>query len=271
MSNFPNGTFTFLPWEVTDGGACTGGLPSAPVVRVADAEVLEVASGNRSAFVPVMLDAPATEDLTVSFYTVSGSAVGGNAPGAGVDFRNWGTPTSPRSVTIPAGSTQGVIAPPVYGDGVSEGNETFEVKIVSVSGGDYEVAADDTATVTILDADHLGTSDPVITVTNAYAYQGVDGVRKVQFQVQLNKPAASEVQVPMGTQDGTALAGTDYQARSFTLKLPAGSISKTYDVVLVNGSPTVGTTTFSLSGAVASGPLLEELSMTGTGTILAND
>jgi hypothetical protein len=268
-----NGDVNFTPWSVAPnpGGACTGGLPSAPVVRIADAEVLEPASGQSAAFVPVMLDAPATENVTVRYYTVAGSAVGGNAPGAGIDFRNWGSVASPRSVTIPAGSTSATINVPVFADGEAESNKSFSVVIASVTGGDYVVAPVDTSTVTIVDADSLGTSDPVINVSNGWAYEADDGARKIQLYVQLNKPAASDVLVAVGTQDGSAVAGLEYNARSFTMRIPAGTISRTFDVTLLNDTSAESTKSFSVVGAVTGGPLVEELSMTGVGTILDDD
>ncbi len=266
-------TVNFTPWSVASnpGGACTGGLPDVPVVRVADAEVLEPASGQSGVFVPVMLDAPATENVTVRFFTTSGSAAGGNAPGVGVDFRNWGSVSSPRSVTIPAGSTQATINVPVYADGVSESNETFTVTIASVSGGDYVVSGENTATGTIIDADHLEVSEPVLNISNAQMYEGDDGARRIQLYVQLNKPAESDLLVALGTQDGSAVAGGDYNARSFTMRIPAGSTTRTFDVTLLNDALTESSETFTLVGAVSSGPLVEELSTTGTATILDND
>lgn len=272
-TNRVNGNVNFIPFSTAPnpGGACNGPLPPAPVVRIADAEVLEPASGQSAAFVPVMLDAPATENVTVRYYTVAGSAAGGNVPGAGIDFRNWGSLASPRSVTIPAGSTSATINVPVFADGEAESNESFSVKIASVTGGDYVVAPVDTSTVTIVDADSLGTSNPVINVSNGWAYEGDDGARKIQLYVQLNKPAASDVLVAVGTQDGSAVAGQEYNARSFTMRIPAGTISKTFDVTLLNDTSAESTKSFSVVGAVTGGPLVEELSMTGVGTILDDD
>ncbi len=272
VNNAPNATFTYLPWEVAADGACTGGLPpELPVVRIADAEVLEVASGQIAAYVPVMLDAPATENVTVRFFTTSGSAVGGNAPGAGVDFRNWGTVTTPRQVVIPAGSTQAVIAPPIYADGVSESNETFTVTLASVSGGDYVLSDDVDATVTIADADNLGTTDPVLFVGNGTVFEADDGTRQLQFHVQLNRAPGATTNVTLATADGSAVAGSDFVQRAFTVKFGATEVSKIFNVTLVNDAAVEAAESFTLSGAVVSGPLVEQLQDTATGTILDND
>ena len=261
------------PWSVAanPGGACTGGLSSAPVVRVADAEVLEVASGQIAAYVPVMLDEPASENVTVRFYTTSGSATGGNAPGVGVDFRNWGTVASPRQVVIPAGSTQAVIAPPIYADGVAESNETFTVTLASVSGGGVELSDDVDASVTIVDADNLGTTDPVLYVGNGTVFEADDGTRQLQFHVQLNRPAGASTNVSLVTANGSAVAGADFVQRGFTVKFGATEVSKIFNVTLVNDTVGESAETFSLNGAVVSGPLVEELQSSATGTILDND
>ncbi len=89
--------------------------------------------------------------------------------------------------------------------------------------------------------------------------------------MQLNKPAESDLLVALGTQDGSAVAGGDYNARSFTMRIPAGSTTRTFDVTLLNDAVTESSETFTLVGAVSSGPLVEELSTTGTATILDND
>ncbi len=78
-------------------------------------------------------------------------------------------------MTIPAGSTQATINVPVYADGVAESNETFTVTIASVSGGDYVVSGENTATGTIIDADHLEVSEPVLNISNAQMYEGTTG------------------------------------------------------------------------------------------------
>ena len=268
----PNLTWDFEPWETADGGPCNGPLvPEVPVVRVADAEVLEVASGQIAAYVPVMLDEPASENVTVRFYTTSGSATGGNAPGVGVDFRNWGTVASPRQVVIPAGSTQAVIAPPIYADGVAESNETFTVTLASVSGGGVELSDDVDASVTIVDADNLGTTDPVLYVGNGTVFEADDGTRQLQFHVQLNRPAGASTNVSLVTANGSAVAGADFVQRGFTVKFGATEVSKIFNVTLVNDTVGESAETFSLNGAVVSGPLVEELQSSATGTILDND
>jgi hypothetical protein len=263
--------FTFLPWETAPDGPCNGPLASDPVVRVGDAETLEPASGQTAAYVPLVLDAPLAEAVEVSFYTVDGTAIGGNAPGVGVDYRRWGTPSSPRRVTIPAGSVQATINVPVYADGVGESTEQFSVKLASVSGGGVVLAADDEASVSIVDADSLASPVPVLNVSRAWAYTGTDGVRKAQFYVQLDRPAAEDVLVSVATEDGTALAGEAYTERSFTLRIPAGSTSRTVDVRVLNQEGAPSSAEFSLLGQLVSGPAVFELQMTGVGTVLGID
>jgi hypothetical protein len=272
-TNRVNENVNFIPWSVAPnpGGACTGGLASDPVVRVGDAETLEPASGQTAAYVPLFLDAPLAEAVEVSFYTVDGTAIGGNAPGVGVDYRRWGTPSSPRRVTIPAGSVQATINVPVYADGVGESTEQFSVKLASVSGGGVVLAADDEASVSIVDADSLASPVPVLNVSRAWAYTGTDGVRKAQFYVQLDRPAAEDVLVSVATEDGTALAGEAYTERSFTLRIPAGSTSRTVDVRVLNQEGAPSSAEFSLLGQLVSGPAVFELQMTGVGTVLGID
>jgi len=68
------------------------------------------------------------------------------------------------------------------------------------------------------------------------AIVGPTGSVNAAFVVDLQQAAGSDVSVDYTTQDGTAVAGTDYTATSGTLTIPAGSTSGTIDV------PVLGTT-----------------------------
>ncbi len=110
-------------------GTAVGPLAAAadgPVVSVGDASGLERDSVTGSVFVPVFLSQPAAAPVTVSFFTVAGTAT------AAEDYVQWGTPSTPRTVTIPADSLQATINVPVLADGAVENDESFSVVISSV-------------------------------------------------------------------------------------------------------------------------------------------
>lgn len=258
--------FDFTPWEISDGGACTGGIPTGPVVSAGTAQGLERDLVNGSVFVPVFLAEANAAPTVVSFYTVNGTAI------AGQDYVTWGTPTNPRTITIPAGQLQGTINVPVLPDANVEADEDFSVVISSVSGGTASLGPNSTGTGIILDSDGLFGPNPVIATTSGTVYEGNSGQRRAQFYIQLSRPPATNVTITYNTSDGTATAPGDYIAKlPGTVVFAPGQISKTVDV-LVNSDTAVGTgRDFFLNVAVTGGSPVEELNMTGVSTILDDD
>ena len=89
------------------------------------------------------------------------------------------------------------------------------------------------------------------------------------FVITLDRPSAGVVSMNYATQDGTALAGSDYVAASGTLKFAPGETAKTVKVALINDTLQEGAEAFSLAlsglvGATALDPV-------GTAVIAAND
>jgi sugar lactone lactonase YvrE len=137
---------------------------------VGDVSVLEGTSTNPSeALVTVMLDAPTPSAITIGAYTQDGTATS-------ADY----TAVSP-TLTIPAGSSSGIIRVPITADSVLELNETFKVYLGTGTGTNVDVISSTTpATVSIVDDDA-----PIPTSTSTkkiYTYQG-DG-----SPFTLNKP-----------------------------------------------------------------------------------
>lgn len=75
---------------------------------------------------------------------------------------------------------------------------------------------------------------------------GAAAVNTITFTVQLSAASTSQVQVAYRTQDGSALAGSDYTAASGTLVFAPGETSKTIKVSLVPDKVAEPTETFSL-------------------------
>lgn len=259
-------TYDFTPWEISDGGACTGGVPTGAVVSVGDASGLERDLVTGSVFVPVFLAEANATPTVVSFYTVNGTAI------AGQDYVTWGTPTNPRSITVPAGVLQAFVAVPVLTDNLVESDETFSVVVSSVSGGTATLGPNNTGTGTIVDSDGLFGPNPVITVSSGTVYEGDDGQRRAQFFVHLSRAPASNVSITYSSSDGTATAPGDY-----ITKLPGavtfapGQISRTVDVLVNSDTTPDSDRDFFLDVTVTGGSPVEEINMTGTSTILDDD
>lgn len=75
-----------------------------------------------------------------------------------------------------------------------------------------------------------GTNEPLITISDVSVFEGNSGTSDAQFVVSLSKAALTNVTVDYATVDGSAIAGSDYQATSGTLTFSPGQTSKTVTV-----------------------------------------
>jgi hypothetical protein len=76
---------------------------------------------------------------------------------------------------------------------------------------------------------------------------GAGGGASAQFQVSLTLPSGQPVTVPYATANGTATAGTDYQAVSGTLTFAPGAQSRTVAVPVIGDAGDEGNKTFTLN------------------------
>jgi hypothetical protein len=74
---------------------------------------------------------------------------------------------------------------------------------------------------------------PSLKIGDATVPEGNTGTALAIFTVTLSAPSAQPVTVPYATANGTATAGSDYQARSGTLTIPAGQTSGTITVPVI--------------------------------------
>lgn len=269
MTNAPRGVaaslllaalFTVGLVQLQDVDAAEG-----PRVAVGDASGLERDDVTGSVFVPVYLSSPAPAPVVVSYYSVDGTAV------AGSDYTRWGSPSSPRQITIPAGAVQTTINVPITPDSLIEADEDLTIVVQSVTGADATVD-DETGVATIIDSDALSGPNPVITVSSGTVTEGDSGERRAQFRVQLSRAPASNVTVGYTTGDASAVAGTDYTAKvPGSVVFAPGQISKTIDVLVAADAQAGEDRTFDLNVTVIGGSPVEEIQMTGVATIVDDD
>lgn len=253
-----------------------GGRPAAaqegPVVSLGDTSGLERDAEFGSVMLPVTLSTPAVEPVVVSYYTVNDTAVyippeDRTDQALFGDYQRRGTPDIPRTISIPAGSTQTSINVSLNFDDEIEPEESFSIVISSVSGANASIGRS-TGTATIIDADGVSTSSPAISVSSVSIVAGDDIQLRAQFFIHLSRATGSPLTVTYDTHDGTASSPADYVA-----KLPGsttfspGQISKTIDV-LVNPSPAVSGRTFTLQITTGGGAPVEEIQTVGTAHII---
>ncbi|MGQ0618861.1 MAG: Calx-beta domain-containing protein [Panacagrimonas sp.] len=198
-----------------------------------------------------------THNDTVQFssaaYTVNESG-----PSAAITLSRIGTGVGPASVRIAtsngsatAGSdytavsqtvtwTNGDIANKsvsvlISNDAVDEPNETVNLALSAASGA--SLGSPGTAVLTILDNDEPGAA-PSISVTDVAGAEGNEGATTFRFMVRLSAAASGPVSVRYQTADGSAVAGSDYNALGGTVNFVAGETTKVVSIA-VRGDRTV--------------------------------
>jgi hypothetical protein len=191
--------------------------PAAAVLTVADVAVAEGNAGTRSLTFTVRLAEASVSPVTYDIATANGSAA------AGSDY----TALSLAGQEIPAGQLSKTFTVTLFGDTAVEGNETV---LVTVSNAHNATIADGQAVGTILNDD--GTT---VSIADVAVGEGNAGTKLATFTVVLSKPSAAPVTFNVATVDGTAVAGSDYEAfAAGGQSIPAGQLSKAISVT-ING------------------------------------
>jgi hypothetical protein len=185
-------------------------LDDEPHVSINDVTMKEGNSGLTAFAFTVSLSVAYDVPVTVNFATANGTAT------AGSDYQ-----AASDTLTIPAGQTSGTITILVTGDRLVESNKTF---FVNLSNLNYGAIADGQGLGTIVD------DEPRISIADVTMKEGNSGLTAFAFTVSLSVAYDVPVTVNYATANGTATAGSDYQAASGTLTIPAGQTSGTITV-----------------------------------------
>ena len=183
-------------------------------LTVSDATLIEGDAGTTSAVVTVRLTGSANPNVSVRYSTASGTAR------AGSDYQ-----AVSGTLTFNKGETSKSILVPVIGDRLHEPNEAFFVDLYNAK---RATITDGRGVVTITD------DDPNLTINDVTVTEGNSGETIASFLVTLSPAPIRSVTVNYATADGTALAGSDYQAATGMLTFAPGQASQTI-TVLVNG------------------------------------
>ena len=211
-----------------------------PGLSIGDAE--PVAEGGAAVFTVTLVPA-SNHVVTVTYSTVDGTAV------ADADY----TPTS-GTLRFEPGETIQNIQVATLRDAIAEPSESFTVELSDPVG----TAITNSTGVGTIAADAM----PALSITDAVPVAEGGGAT---FMVSLS-PASSElVTVAYATQDGTAVAGSDYTAASGTLQFDPGMTSHTIRVAVLNDTAVEPPETFAVE---LSDPVRATLADgTGVGTI----
>jgi hypothetical protein len=213
-----------------------------PRISISDVWLAEGNSGTTAATFIVSLARIYDQDVTVNFSTVEGDTEAWYGWGyygyyypppaatAGTDFQ-----AQTGQVTIPAGELSQEVTVVVNGDHDAEDYEYFSVDL-----------ADASANAIISDGHGLGAivdDEPRFSISQAYSdnwenlaykYEGNTGTTTFRFAVTMSSAYDVPVSVSFNTVDGTAIAGSDYQAQSGTLTFNPGAPLTQYIEVVVD-------------------------------------
>ena len=226
---------------------------AAPTVRIGNVVQAEGDAGTTSFAFEVRLSAPSGRTLA-AFY-----AVAANTATAGEDF----TPPSssrPRVIFQP-GQVSKTITVPVIGDRVREGDEAFVVKLTGAS----VPIADDAGLGVIRNDDPL----PSLTIDNVQVTEGNSNFRLARFTVTASSSSDEDITFQYATADGSATAGSDYNAASGSKTIPAGQASITVNVVIISDGRRENVETFFVRLSNAVNATLADAE--GAGAILDDD
>lgn len=145
----PDETFTVALWNVTGGYTLLHNIGAGLIIdddsspalgvdtSIGDASLVEGDAGNRTLRFPVTLSQPTSVPVYIRYTVSSGSAsCGALSHGIPTDPYTdcWNLNGTIRTLSIPAGSVGRAVQGPVVSDSAYEGDETFQVRLVSAQG-----------------------------------------------------------------------------------------------------------------------------------------
>jgi hypothetical protein len=130
------------------------------------------------------------------------------------------------TLTFAPGETSKTVTVLVNGDTKAEGDERFNLNLFNVTGG--ATIDKGTGVGTILNDDTAPPPPPKvsISVNDESDFEGNSGLRPITFKVWLDKASTKTVTVHFATANGTAAAGSDYNAASGTVTFAPGQTQK---------------------------------------------
>ena len=217
----------------------------APVLTIEDIAVRE---SDATATFTARLDAVSLVPVTAVFATSDGTAT------AGQDYV-----ARTGQVRIPPGVLSREISIALIDDALTEGEEYFSIvlgapvnAVIGLSTAEATIRDDDTYYLTVED----------VTVT--------EDASQARFAVSLDRiNPAQTTSVTVTTQDVSARAGEDYVAFTGMLEIPAGTLTRSVGVAILEDELYEGTESFAVTlGAAQNAELARRMA---TATILDND
>ncbi len=223
--------------EATVGTLAGGGATLDATGSIADADVGSIKISNVSRLEGSTQGTPAKMVFTVVRTGSSAKAVTADyaitfdaVTGAGVTAAEADDILAlTGSVTIPAGQSSATIEVSLNGDSVAEGDEAFRISLSNVVNAFVVADADKSATGTILEDDvtvRFRNGGDLARPTVISKAEGNAGSSDMEFFVDLNQAATTDVVVTFAVASGTAESGSDFTVpTTLTITILAGATS----------------------------------------------
>lgn len=191
----------------------------APTINIVRTEALE---GGYIRF-KVSLSAPSTEEVRIDYRAVEGTAK--DSPLNFTDYSVYkgnGSIFRVDTLVIPAGQTEAEIVVRLKDDRIDEVDESFWIELFNPVGA---TLADNPPVHRVLgiakDGDGTG-SNLAMFVSSPVIVEGDGGTRRAVFEVHLSEAQDSVMEFDYRTANGSALAGSDFVAKSGKVTFAAG-------------------------------------------------
>lgn len=240
---------------VTPGGGVATILNDdlAPYLSASGVKVTERNGFQTVARVRVSIPSPAGLPITVPFTIVDGTA-----KLASGDYDQNGNMTA----DIAVGDTWGTAEVYINGDTTYEGTETLKVVLSNPANARIKALSGRlTATVQIANDD----PPPTLTLDAGAVNEGGPGqVPKLTMTAHLSAVSGLSAVVHYATVDGTAIAGSDYSARSGAISIPAGRTTVTISIPIIGDATVEPDETFTVTLSSPARVTLDTSSATAT-------
>ncbi len=198
-------------------------VEATPALSIDDVTVEEGDAGTVAMTFTVSLSPVSEDEVTVDWITSDGSAVGGSACGAGIDFV-----ADSGMITIAPGDSTATLTIFACSETDMETDEDFFVDLLNPSNA---VLLDPQGRGTITDDD----TPPLLSINNITINEPRSGSVSAFFRVSISRVWDQPVTFDFATTDGTARAvDGDYLSTSGAGTIPAGLLTTTVEVEVLS-------------------------------------
>lgn len=222
---------------------------------------VHVAEGSGSVSLEVTRGGSTTDtDVSISYDTFDGTAK------AGQDYQK-----TSGTLRFAPGILSRTITVPILNDALYDPDETFRVFLSSPTGGAHDGEYDQKGERTTVTIDDDDPTESTLGFSSA-TFQAAEGARAVRLEVTRGgKLGTEEVTVDYTTEDGSAVAGSDFTPTTGTLHFAAGQPTATIVVPILDDSQVEPDETFRVRLSSPTGGVTLSAVSTATVTIRNDD